>query len=172
MVDSEVCIKFPEVVVRRLRDLGVDVESFVLDLVVKELNLDPNEEILVHVELATRFLEEGRMLIDKDPVQASEKLYKAAEECVKALTIHFKLEDVLSKVRDRGRWTVTELEKAVETISEKVGRWFEEAWDRAWALHVWGFHEAKLDTEAVKRRLPYIERIVEETKKLIGVVNK
>ncbi len=172
MVDSEVCIKLPEVVVRRLKGLGVDVESFVLDLVVKELNLDPTEEVLVHVELATRFLEEGRALIDKDPVQASEKLYKAAEECVKALTIHFKLEDVLSKVRDRGRWTVTQLEKAVEAISDKLGEWFLQAWDVAWALHVWGFHEAKLDTEAVKRRLPYIERIVEETKKLIEVVHR
>ncbi len=35
------------------------------------------------------------------------------------------------------------------------------------ALHVWGFHEAKLDPEAVRIRYPYIERIVNETNKII-----
>jgi hypothetical protein len=33
-----------------------------------------------HLELASRYLDEGRRLVDKDPVQASEKLYKASEE--------------------------------------------------------------------------------------------
>jgi PaREP1/PaREP8 domain containing family protein len=36
------------------------------------------------MELAVMFLEEGKELIDKDPVQASEKLYKATEEAIKA----------------------------------------------------------------------------------------
>ena len=31
-----------------------------------------------HLQLALRFLEEGEALIEKDPVQASGKLYKAA----------------------------------------------------------------------------------------------
>jgi len=124
------------------------------------------EEAEAHMEFAVRFLEDGRKLVDKDPTQASEKLYKAAEECVKALAMHFKLESVIEKVRGRGRWTTTELEKAVEAISDKVGRWFEEAWDRAWSLHVWGFHESKFDAEAVRRRLPYVEKMVEEAKKI------
>jgi hypothetical protein len=34
-------------------------------------------------------------------------------------------------------------------------------------LHVWGFHEAKFDPEAVKVRLPAIERIVEEAKRIV-----
>jgi len=44
-------------------------------------------EVLKHVEIAEKFLVEGKELIDKDPVQASEKLYKAAEETVKALAL-------------------------------------------------------------------------------------
>lgn len=32
-------------------------------------------------------------------------------------------------------------------------------------LHVWGFHETKLDSEDVKRRLPLIIRLVDLTKK-------
>jgi hypothetical protein len=35
-------------------------------------------------------LVEGRELIDRDPIQASEKLYKASEESVKALAIALK----------------------------------------------------------------------------------
>ncbi|WP_243679172.1 PaREP1 family protein [Vulcanisaeta distributa] len=102
-------------------------------------------------------------------MQASEKLYKAAEECVKALAQYYDLKNILGRVNERGgRWTVTELEKAVEAISERLGDWFGgEAWDRAWALHVWGFHEAKLDAEAVRIRYPYIERIVNETNKIM-----
>jgi len=125
-------------------------------------------EIEKHLDLALTFLEEGKNFIEKNPVQASEKLYKAAEESVKLLTLHLDISDVLSQVKQRDRWTVTDLEKAVETISKKLGDWFGEAWDRAWALHVWGFHEAKFDSEAVKIRLPYVERIVEEAKRIVS----
>mgnify|MGYP001772622594 CR=1 FL=1 len=122
----------------------------------------------MHLNLAVKYLEEGRSLIDKDPVQASEKLYKAVEECVKALSMHFNLEDIFAKVENRGRWTVTELEKAVLEIAQRTGEWVLSSWDHAWVLHVWGFHESKLDAEDIKARLPHIERIVIETKKMIS----
>jgi hypothetical protein len=124
-------------------------------------------EALKHLELAERFLEEGKVLTDKDSVQASDKLYKAAEEIVKALAVHYSLGNILKIVEKRGRWTVAELEEAVELISQRVGEWFIASWDSAWALHVWGFHEAKLDSKAVKIRVPYIERMVLEAKKVI-----
>jgi hypothetical protein len=120
-----------------------------------------------HLEFAEKYLEEGRILIDKDPVQASEKLYKAAEECVKALAIYSNLIEVLEKVKGRDRWTVTELEKAVLKVSEKLGEWFRTSWDAAWALHVWGFHEGRFDSEDVKARLSSIERMVKETVSII-----
>jgi hypothetical protein len=120
-----------------------------------------------HASSALRYLEEGKGLVDKDPVQASEKLYKAAEETVKALAIRFGLGEVLKRVSERGRWTVTELEKAVSRISESLGEWFDAAWDAANYLHVWGFHEAKLDVEDVKKRLPRIERAVLEALKIV-----
>ncbi len=37
-----------------------------------------------------KHLEGGGALIHKDPVKASEKLYKATEEAVKTLSIHYK----------------------------------------------------------------------------------
>jgi hypothetical protein len=135
-------------------------------LTTRHSSLSP--EIKKHLDLALTFLEEGKNFIEKNPVQASEKLYKAAEESVKLLTLHLDISDVLSQAKQRDRRTVTDLEKAVEAISKKLGDWFGEAWDRAWALHAWGFHEAKFDSEAVKIRLPYVERIVEEAKRIVS----
>lgn len=146
---------------------GVDVEEAVFKALAEALGADPNTLAEAHLELAEKYLEEGKALAEKDPVQASEKLYKAAEESVKALAIRLNLTDVLSKVRERGRWTVTELVKAVSAVSKQLGTWFGEAWDRAWALHVWGFHEAKLDSDEVKERLPYVEKIVKEATRVI-----
>jgi hypothetical protein len=59
---------------------------------------------LQQLELAEEFLAEGRGLIDKDSVQASGKLYKAAEEVVKFVVITLKLpersDDVRLRLRD------------------------------------------------------------------------
>jgi hypothetical protein len=61
----------------------------------------------------------------------------------------------------------TELERAVEAIAERVGEWFRHSWDSAWVLHVWGFHEGKLDSRAVKLRAPSVERMALEAEKLL-----
>jgi hypothetical protein len=54
------------------------------------------------------------------------------------------LGEILARVEERGRWTVTELEKAVEILSDRISEWILASWDAAWALHVWGFHEVRL----------------------------
>jgi hypothetical protein len=156
--------RFAEEIAKR----GFGLEEIVLSSLIEKLGLDPAAATEVRLELASRYLREGAELVDRDPIQASEKLYKAAEECVKALAIYLNLGNILREVEKSGRLTTTELEKAVEAISDRVGRWFEEAWDRAWDLHVWGFLETKPDSEAVKRRLPYIEKMVEEAEKLVS----
>ncbi len=147
---------------------GLGLEEIVIGSLIEKLGLDPAAATEVRLELARRYLREVAELVDRDPIQASEKLYKAAEECVKALAIYLNLGNTLREVEKRGGWAIAELEKAVEAISDRLGMWFEEAWDRAWALHVWGFHEAKLDVEAIKRRLPYIEKMVEEAGKVVS----
>ncbi len=157
----------PSKLVEEARRRGFDVESLVVDLLVRTLNLDPRVAVEAHLELSLKYLDEGRALVNSDPVQASEKLYKAAEEAVKALAIFYNLQDVLAGVEEKGRWTVSYLEKAVEAISERLGGWFLQSWDNAWALHVWSFHEAKLDSKAVEIRLPYVERMVLEAEKII-----
>jgi len=130
------------------------------------MNMELN--VKQRLELALRYLREGKALVEKDPIQASEKLYKAAEEVVKSLTTYFNFGDIIKRVDERGRWTATELEKAVLRISEKLGDWFFDSWDKAWALHVWGFHEAKFDSEDVKKRLPALEKMVLEAQEIVG----
>jgi Archaeal PaREP1/PaREP8 family. len=160
-------ITIPSKIAEELARRGIDAETYIIDLLSRNLGVDPEIAAEAHVELALKYLEEGKGLIDRDPVQASEKLYKAVEEVVKALTIHYRLGDILDRVNKRGRWTVTELEKAVEAISERLGDWFSTAWDKANYLHVWGFHEAKLDATAVRLRLPDIERVVKDAQRVI-----
>ena len=120
------------------------------------------------VELALRYLEEGRALVERDPVQASEKLYKAAEEAVKALALYYDLGGALEKAERRGRWTFEELEKAARAIARRAGEWFIAAWDAASYLLVLGAQEARLDSESVEARLPSIEKMVMEARRTVS----
>jgi hypothetical protein len=160
-------VVIPRRLVEELKGRGFDVESLVIDVLVKSLGLDPKVAVESHLELSLRYLDEGKALVDRDPVQASEKLYKAVEEAVKAFAVYYNLDDILRRVSEKGRWTAGELEKTVLRVSERLGEWFLHSWDNAWALHVWGFHEAKLDSEDVLRRLPSIERLVLESLRIV-----
>ncbi|MCP8318023.1 MAG: PaREP1 family protein [archaeon] len=118
------------------------------------------------IKLIKDLLSEAKGYLEKgNAVQSSEKLYKVAEECIKALAEHFNLEEV-KVAEEKGRWTVASLEKAVGKLVDKLGMDVEFGWTEANYLHVWGFHELKLDTEDIKRRLPMIKRLVELTEKI------
>jgi len=160
-------IHLPEKLVKKAMKKGIDIEREVLDYLIRSLDLNPKDEIELHIELAEKYLDEGKKLIEKDIIQASEKLHKAAEEIIKALTIHFNLVEILTKAKSRGRWTVTDIERAVKEISDRIGSWFLDSWDHAWILHVWGFHEGKIDRDGIRRRLPGIEKMVKESLKII-----
>jgi len=123
-------------------------------------------EVLRHVEIAEKFLAEGRELVDKDPVQASEKLYKAAEEAVKALAIalNFPQVDEAEKI---GRWTAELLFKAVNALTKRFGEDIRNWWHTAWILHVEGFHEARLDSDYVGSSYSHIESLVNLVRKLL-----
>ena len=75
----------PDTIIEELKRRGLNPEDVVLDALVKVMNLDLTTVVETRVELAIKYFNEGRELIDRDPVQASEKLYRATEECVKAL---------------------------------------------------------------------------------------
>jgi len=162
-------IVIPEKIAKKAKESGLDIEALVLELLVERLSLDPKEEIMLHLELSKRYLEEGEKLIDIDVVQASEKLYKAVEEAVKAFAKHLDMKEILAKVKERGRWTVTDHEKVVRASAKRIDRDVLIGWGEANYLHVWGFHEAKLDADAVRTRLPYIKRIIEILEKVVSL---
>ncbi len=155
----------PENLYKRLKTLNIDIESLIIDSLFQELNLDPNEEYESRVELAKRFFEEGTRLIDEDPVQASEKLYKAAEEAIKALIIKQDLAEILGKVRSRGRWKTEDFFEAINILRERYGDNIRRIWNSAWTLHVWGFHEAKATKEYVKANIQDIRDLIDLLKK-------
>ena len=108
------------------------------------------------------FAEAEEYLAKGDAVQSSEKLYKAADECIKLLSERFNLPEA-KEAEEKGRWTVTLLEKAVRKLSDKISIDVQIGWDAANYLHVFGFHEAKLEAENVKARIPLIKRLIELT---------
>jgi len=109
----------------------------------------------------SKFLGEGKSYLEKgDPVQASEKLYKAAEEAVKSLSQAY-ANGVWKKVQEEGRWTSPLLFRAVTEIArnlknEEIRRY----WNAAWTVQVEGFHEGRLDMDYVKEEVKDIKKLV------------
>lgn len=121
--------------------------------------METREEVK-RLELAEKLLKEGLELVRKgDSVQASEKLYKAAEECIKAIAHRLGLEEA-KEAAARGRWTARLLDRAAKALSEIVDRRIYDDWDHAYFLHVEGFHEMRLDIEQVKNRVKFIEELL------------
>ena len=107
------------------------------------------------------FLDEGKSYIELgNSVQASEKLYKAAEEAVKSLSQAY-ANGVWKKVQEEGRWTSPLLFRAVTEIArnlknEEIRRY----WNAAWTVQVEGFHEGRLDMDYVKEEVKDIKKLV------------
>ena len=168
MSERSICVRLPRVLVEKIREIGLDVESLVIDVIVERLSSDPEEEARIHVEIAEHFLSEAKRYIEvNDPVQASEKLYKVAEECIKALAIRYKISE-FEKAREAGRWKTRLLDKAALRLSQILNEpLIVDAWDTAFKLHVDGFHEARLDIDYIRARLPKIEQLLKKTKELL-----
>ena len=103
-----------------------------------------------------RFLDEGKGYLKKgDAVQASEKLYKAAEEAIKILALTYAPE-VHKEAMEKERWTSDLLFDA----AGRMGREVRHCWDSAWTLHVQGFHEMKMNISSVEERIEDITELV------------
>jgi len=113
-----------------------------------------------HFELALKYFEEGRGLVDRDPVQSCEKLYKATEEAIKGLVIHFNIKDIIESIERTGEWSEREFVRAVERLSRILGEWIISSWDTAWALRTLCYQEAKFNSRDVKTRIPSIETLI------------
>lgn len=129
------------------------------------MNLKENEDI----GFIEKFLVEGRDYINRgDPIQASEKLYKTVEECIKLLADKYMLPEYVEAERE-GRWWSRLLAKAARRLARESGEArIKDAWAGAYDLHVWGFHEHSLSIEDVNQEIPYVEWLVNYTKSKIS----
>ena len=153
----------PEALLKALRSRGLDIGD-VVDLLVRSSEIDPPDAAAAHAELAVRAFREGLSLAEKgDVVQASEKLYKAVEEAVKALALAKGLDEA-KEALSKGRWTVSLLDKAAQKLGDKAWR----AWTEGYFLHVNGFHEVRIDISQVKARIPLIEPLIREAEGLLN----
>ena len=123
-----------------------------------------SSEALEHARLALEMFNEGLGFIEKgNVVQACEKLYKAVEEGLKALAIARNLDEA-REAMEKGRWTVSLLDKAARRLGDTVER----AWETGYFLHVNGLHEVRIDIDDVKYRVPIIEALMREVEKLLN----
>lgn len=119
------------------------------------------------MEIAESMFRSGKEPFEKgDVVQASERLYKVAEECIKALSLIAGLEEA-GEARTRSRWTLKLLDSAARRLAEIISEDILYVWDSAYYLHIEGFHEARLDPEAVEIRVKLIEKLLKITRKTI-----
>ncbi len=157
-------VAIPPSLVEALRRRGLDV-GYLIDTLLINSSIDPPEAVKAHAELATMAFNEGVEFANKgDVVQASEKLYKAVEEAIKALAMAKNLEEAREAL-SKGRWTVALLDNAVSKLGDVVER----AWDAAYFLHVNGFHEVRINIEQVRRRIPYIRSLIDELRDEVKV---
>jgi hypothetical protein len=102
------------------------------------------------------YLEEADELLDRgDTLQASEKLYKAAEEAIKILSGILLEDDIISEVRNKD-WNTEIINKAVFKLSSILGKWIIESWGSAIALIT-----VSLDAQQIKKYRESIARLVQ-----------
>ncbi|BFI76471.1 PaREP1 family protein [Sulfurisphaera ohwakuensis] len=107
--------------------------------------------ILNWVKEADELLERG------DVVQASEKYYKAAEEAVKLMVKELNLTEILEKVKKAGRWSSSLLFEGARAISPEMYS----IWADSWYLHIYGFHEMRINYDEAKKISQNIHKILD-----------
>jgi len=160
-------ITLPKKIYEEARKRGINIESLVVEFLARELGMDPRDEALLHLELAEQYMKEVPLLLEKgDTVQAGEKLYKIAEECIKAMA-EFLDRPEAREARTRGRWSLSLLDSAANRLAEKIDERIYDDWDHAYFLHVEGFHEARLRREEVERRVKYVKELLGTAERVI-----
>ena len=158
-------IPVPKRIADEVKRRGFSLEELVIEALTRAANLDPQLPIEHRLELAEKYSSEAEEYEKKgDAIQASEKLYKVAEECIKALSEIFK-PSALKEVEIRGKWETWLLGRAAAELSRELKEELVHlAWSKAYEIHVWCFHEGKYRMEHVEVAAPYIKKLLEYTK--------
>ncbi|MEB3778864.1 MAG: PaREP1 family protein [Desulfurococcales archaeon] len=153
-------VRFPRIVVERLereaRRLGVSLEEYILDLVLRDL--DPPERAMEYIESSRDLLEQLREELKRGNVrQAAEKAWGAAALAVKAYAEWREAKRLASH---------GELWEYKRRLEKDLGGWVSDAWAQATAMHLC-FYERWCNREDVEEAAKRIERLVDEVRKRI-----
>jgi post-segregation antitoxin (ccd killing protein) len=164
-------VTIPDRLAGEARKRGLDLEALILDVLAEKLSRDPAEELWNRLEVAEHMIRRAREELDKgDPVEASEKIYKAVEEAVKVLARLHGLEEC-RRARDEGGWWSRLLAWAARRLAVITGDdLVVEAWANAFDLHVHGFHEHAYGVEEVEAAIPVVERLVKKAREELEAV--
>jgi len=163
--------EIPEKLFMEIRKRGINIVDLIISLLEKDL--DPNTIVEIRIELAEKYFREAEEYINKnDPIQASEKLYKSVEECLKALAEIHKISE-LEEARKNNRWFTWLLGKAAKTLARKMNEpKIAETWAIAYDIYVWGFHEAKYTIDEIKDSIDYVKWLIEYAKHVFSQRNR
>ena len=129
-------------------------------------SLTPLQMAELCVERAKSYLEA------RDPMQASEKLYKATEESIRYLAEYYDLEQY-KKAKSEKQWWSKLLAKASKELVRRTGRTdIDDAFTKAYNLHVFGFHENMYTVDDVKSVVPFVEKLVQYVREVSNVGRK
>ncbi|NPB00993.1 MAG: hypothetical protein GXO10_06425 [Crenarchaeota archaeon] len=127
-----------------------------------------SEKIEKLVETAHRLYMEAIALLDKDPVQASEKLYKVVENCIKILAILYNIEEY-EIAKKEGTWWSKLLARSAHKLSKLLNNdTIVRAWQAGFDLHVYGFHEEAYTQQEVKNIIPIVEDLLNLTLRIFN----
>ena len=156
-------IAFPEKILKKLEEISkseeVLPEEIIHEAVLEYLKLtDPETKTALHVNLSERYFDEADEHIKKeDYVQASEKLWEAASQMVKAVAAKRNLE-----LRSHG-----DLNRFVADVRREVNEpEIRRVWQIATSLHQ-NFYEAWLPGETVKESVEDIKRFREMLERIL-----
>jgi len=159
-------LHIPEKLVKEVESRGLNIVDLIISMLYREL--DPEIIIESRIELAEKYLGEAKSYLDKgDAIQASEKMYKVVEECIKALAEYYKVPE-LEEVRRRGGWLAWLLGSTARTLAERLDEpKIEYVWSVAYDIHVWGFHEARYSIDKIRMDIRHIEWLLDFTKQVV-----
>jgi hypothetical protein len=158
-------VYIPEKILREVEKRGLNVT----DLILSSLKIDPEVALEARLEMAENYLREAEEYISKnDPIQASEKLYKAVEESIKTLAQLLDTPEYQTATKE-GRWWTQLLGKAARRLSRLLDEpRLEYVWAIAYDIHVWGFHEAKYSTEDIRGDLDHAKWLLSYVKEILS----
>ncbi|MBS7652255.1 PaREP1 family protein [Candidatus Bathyarchaeota archaeon] len=147
---------------------GLDFDEVFISSIFERLGLDPKNIMVMRIGFAEIYLDEAKRYVERgDAVQASEKMYKVAEECIEILSKLYGLPES-ERAEKEGRWWIELLSKASWKLSKTLRESrIEGVWAIAYEIHVWGFHEAKLSIEDIEGDIQYVEWLFKITKEKI-----